>query len=67
MERTETIRELSEKITDLAAMHVIYGLHDTQGFREQKTGIAEFIRGHQVNVKAELDPLTRNLYQRYFV
>ncbi|MBO7373661.1 MAG: hypothetical protein J6U19_05455 [Oscillospiraceae bacterium] len=67
MERTEPIRYLSDKITNLASMHVIYGLQDTQSFRAQKNEITEFVRFHQVNVKAALDPLMRNLYQRHFI
>jgi hypothetical protein len=67
IEREETIRAASDKIMKLAEMHIIYGLDKTEGFRGQKDELAAFIREHHVDIKKDMDPLTRNLYQRYFL
>lgn len=65
-DRTATLHELGDRIMNLTTMHIIYGLDRTPGLAQQKQGIAEFIQKNRVNIKKEMDPLTRNLYHRYF-
>ena len=64
--RTATLQELSNRIMNLTAMHIIYGMDRTPGFMQQKTEIDAFIQKNKVDIKKEMDPLTRNLYHRYF-
>ena len=66
MEREATIRELNEKIMNLARLHILHGLHHTSGFRSHKEDVKNMIREHRVNVKSELDPQASLLYRRYF-
>lgn len=66
MERQAVIRDLSAEIETLARLHIQHGLHQTQGFQNQKNCIEKLIQDHEVNLKKELDPLVLNLYRRYF-
>ena len=66
MERQAVIRNLSGEIETLARLHIQHGLHDTKGFANQKSSIEKLIRDNGVNLKKELDPLTLQLYRRYF-
>ena len=66
MERKAVIDDLSREIQTLARLHIQYGLHRTKGFANQKNNIEKLIRDNGVNLKKELDPLTRQLYHRYF-
>ena len=66
MERQAMIRDLTAEIETLARLHVQHGLHHTEGFVRQKDNIQRLIREHEVVLKKELDPLTLNLYRRYF-
>ena len=67
MDREEIRNTLTRKVERLAAMHLTYRMENTEHFIRQKEEIAEFIRTNRICVKKELDPLTRHLYNRYFV
>ena len=66
MNRETILRDLDEQISTLARLHILHGLHQTDGFNAQKAEIQSFIRKHKIDVRAELHPLSFNLYQRYF-
>ena len=66
MERQAVIRDLSAEIETLARLHIQHGLHHTKGFANQKRNIEKLIQDNEVNLKKELDPLTLQLYHRYF-
>ena len=66
MERQALINDLSREIETLTRLHIQHGLHRTKGFANQKSNIEKLIRDNGVNLKKELDPLTRQLYHRYF-
>ncbi len=66
MERQAVIHNLSAEIETLARLHIQHGLHHTKGFANQKQSIERLIQVHDVNLRAELDPLVLNLYRRYF-
>lgn len=44
MEREATIRELNEKIMNLARLHILHGLHHTDGFQSHKEDVKNMIR-----------------------
>ncbi len=60
------IRSLHSEIETLAKLHIQHGLHKTAGFSRQKRKIEALIEENEINLKQELDPLTLNLYRRYF-
>ena len=66
MERQAVINDLSREIETLTRLHIQHGLHRTKGFANQKRNIEKLIRDNGVNLRKELDPLTRQLYHRYF-
>lgn len=66
MDRQTVIRNLSSEIETLTRLHIQHGLHRTKGFDKQKSNIEKLIRDNEVDLKRELDPLTHNLYRRYF-
>ena len=66
MERQAVIREVRAEIETLARLHIQHGLHHTQGFERQKRNIERLIQLNEVDPKKELDPLSLNLYRRYF-
>ncbi len=66
MQRNVYLDQLAGEIERLAKMHILYGLDRTQQFAEQKDKISKLILSHRINVRAELDPISRNLYSRYF-
>ena len=66
MDRETILRDLDEQISNLARLHILHGLHQTDGFHAKKADIQAFIRKHKIDVRAELHPLSFNLYQRYF-
>jgi len=66
MERELAIQALHKEIETLTRLHIQYGLHNTEGFGEQKRCIEKLIQDHRINLKVELDPLALNLYRRYF-
>ena len=66
MDRQTVIQDLSDKIETLTRLHIQHGLNRTPGFDAQKTSITRLIRDHGIDLNRELDPLTRNLYRRYF-
>ena len=66
MDRQTVIRDLSSQIETLTRLHIQHGLHRTPGFDAQKNSITRLIRDNEIDLNRELDPLTRNLYRRYF-
>ena len=66
MERSMVLDQLSGEIERLARMHILYGLDRTPQFSEQKDRISKLILSQRINVRSELDPISRNLYGRYF-
>ena len=61
MARTAAIQNASEEIERLAKMHILYGLERTEMFQR----VIGLVSDHKINVRTELDPITRNLYRRY--
>ena len=66
MERANAIQRLHSEIETLTRLHIQYGLHQTKGFLTQMQKIEELIVEHDINLKQELDPISLNLYRRYF-
>ena len=66
MERNIVLNQLAGEIERLAKMHILYGLDRTAQFEAQKERIEQFILSQRINVRTELDPISRNLYGRYF-
>ena len=65
MDRTAAIQNVSEEIDRLAKMHILYGLERTALFQNQKERVIGLVSDYKINVRTELDPITRNLYRRY--
>ena len=59
-------QRLADEILLLSGLHITYGLMNEPRFAEQKQKIADMIASDGINVKQDLDPLTLNLYRRYF-
>lgn len=66
MNRSEVILDLTEEIETLTRLHIQHGLHDTEGFQKQKESIETYVKEHKIDLREELDPLSWNLYRRYF-
>ena len=66
MQRSVYLVQLAGEIERLAKMHILYGLDRTPQFTEQKDKISKLILAQKINVRSELDPISRNLYGRYF-
>jgi len=66
MDRSEVIRGLHSDLETLTRLHIRHGLHHTEGFRRQMERISDCIREHEIDARAELDPLAFSLYRRYF-
>ena len=66
MDRQTVLRDLSSQIETLTRLHIQHGLQRTPGFDAQKNSITRLIRDNEIDLNRELDPLTRNLYRRYF-
>lgn len=59
-------QSLSREIELLSRLHITYGLMNSPCFTEQKEKIARMIRSGRIDVKRDLDPISLNLYRRYF-
>ena len=59
-------QRLADEILLLSGLHITYGLMNEPSFAEQKQKIADMIANGRIIVKQDLDPLTLNLYRRYF-
>ena len=59
-------QRLADEVLLLSRLHITYGLMNEPSFAEQKQKIADMIASDGINVKQDLDPLTLNLYRRYF-
>ena len=66
MKRQEIIQQAGREIELLSRLHIIYGLKDEPCFAAQKKKIVDLITDGNINVKRDLDPLSVNLYRRYF-
>ena len=66
MQRSVYLVQLAGEIERLAKMPILYGLDRTPQFTEQKDKISKLILAQKINVRSELDPISRNLYGRYF-
>ena len=66
MQRNVYLDQLAGEIERLAKMHILYGLDRTPQFEEQKDKISKMILSQRISVRSELDPISRNLYGRYF-
>ena len=65
MDRTAVLHTVSEVIERLAKLHILYRLEGTDMFQKQKEHLNALVSDYKTNVKAELDPITQNLYRRY--
>lgn len=65
MDRTAAIHNVSEEIERLAKLHILHRLERTALFQKQKEHVNALVSDYKINVKAELDPVTQNLYRRY--
>ena len=65
MDRAYRIQQLSEEIERLAKMHILYRIEQTQTFQRQKERVKALASSNQINVRTDLDPVSRNLYRRY--
>ena len=66
MSRENIIQNLNGQIETLTRLHIQYGLEKTEHFQSQKESISEYVTEHSIDVRSELDPVSRNLYRRYF-
>lgn len=64
--RASILRTFSDEIELLAKMHILYRLEKTQTFELKKKQISQMMQEQKINVRTDLDPITRNLYLRYF-
>ncbi len=65
MDREYRIRQVSEEIERLAKMHILYRIEQTPIFQSQKERVKALISSNQINVRTDLDPVSRNLFRRY--
>ncbi len=66
MERGEVVADLKNRLEILARLHVQHGLYGTEGYLRHKDEISHLIKRHRILVRKELDPISHNLYRRYF-
>ena len=66
MERQEIIRDLNGRIENLARLQFRPGLDGSEGFRQQKEQVRRLVQEHGIEVRQELEPMTRLLYRRLF-
>ncbi len=66
MERDRIIQGLNRELESLARLHIQHRLDHTEGFRQQKASIERYVAENRIDLRRELDPLTFNLYRRYF-
>lgn len=66
MNRERIIENLNGQIETLTRLHIQHGLEKTEHFQAQKDTISNYVNEHGIDVRNELDPVSRNLYRRYF-
>ena len=66
MERQAVLQEVSREIERLAEFHILYRMENYPLFDEQKEKIRKLIHQHNIRIQEELEPISRNLYRRYF-
>ena len=66
MNREHIIENLNGQIETLTRLHIQHGLEKTEHFQAQKDTISDYVNKHGIDVRNELDPVSRNLYRRYF-
>jgi hypothetical protein len=59
-------QRLADEVLLLSRLHITYGLMNEPCFADQKQKIADMIANGRIIVKQDQDPLTLNLYRRYF-
>ena len=67
MNREEMLLDLHGQIHNLTRLHIRHRLENTEAFRAHQRRIADTVREHDVDVRRELDPMTLQLYRRYFL
>ncbi len=66
MSRETIIQDLHGQIETLTRLHILHGLDKTEHFQSHKDNISEYVTKHSIDIRSELDPVSRNLYRRYF-
>lgn len=66
MKSQDEISSVSKEIEYLAKMHILYGLDHTPCFDAQKSRIMSMVDNYKINIRADLDPISYNLFRRYF-
>jgi hypothetical protein len=65
-ERSMIMSKLASEIQHLAKMHIIYRWKLLQDLKEKKNYIMSMILSAGINTRKEFDPVTNNLFHRYF-
>ena len=66
MEREYIIADLNGQIETLTRLHIQHRLEKTPQFQRRKASIENLIAANKIDVRNELDPVTKLLYRRYF-
>ena len=59
-----TMLDLHGEVDALIRLHR-KGLYNSRGYLDRRRAIMEFIRRNKIDLRAELDPVSFVLYQRY--
>ena len=65
-ERSMIMSKLASEIQHLAKMHIIYRMETSPRFEKKKNYIMSMILSAGINTRKEFDPVTNNLFHRYF-
>ena len=60
-----TENHISNSQISYKSSHILCGLERRAMYQNQKERIIGLVLDHKINVRTELDPITRNLYRRY--
>lgn len=66
MERQAILQEVSREIETLTEFHILYRMENSPLFDEQKEKVRKLIHQHSIRIREELEPISKNLYRRYF-
>lgn len=64
MDRGMTMLELHGEVDALIRLHR-KGLYKSRGYQDRRRQIVDFVRRNNIDLRAELDPISYVLYQRY--
>ena len=64
MDRSMTVQDLHVEVDALIRLHH-KGLYNSRGYQDRKRRMKEFIHRNEIDLRAELDPISFVLYQRY--